>query len=418
MSLTLASITFNHDLQSSAQSALNLRRNKDFEVLLPEWPLTVGTSPTERPAAYAIADTFRQDVIVKAAISSTAAGDFEIRATGGGVLGAIAPTPLTIAANATTVVDAHLTQRRFDVVGRHDVQWQWSFRPVGPGPWIPFATTDHRIYLTLAAPAAPWTQTAGSAHLPWADLLDFACAATSGFAQNHPFSITRSLVRAINESLDLRYDIVTAGSGRYGYVRTGDLFELTEWIEYVLRNQPPAETVCDPDSGHHPLQHVVGCYDTAASLVLMATILGADLRYQFHEPFGFLHPCHPIGRAYGNNPHYYPSCVSQPPLVGVDTPRTHFVNHTYTTDPDNRVFDACLRASVSLLAYLIYLIVAFIWSIFRPDLAYEYWDRAHGTITRRTQLDYQTSFIDTSTPLEQGLAGGTPVPEVVDFATM
>jgi hypothetical protein len=110
--------------------------------------------------------------------------------------------------------------------------------------------------------------------------------------------------------------------------------------------------------------------------------------------------------------------VSQPPLVGVDTPRTHFVNHTYTTDPDNRVFDACLRASVSLLAYLIYLIVAFIWSIFRPDLAYEYWDRAHGTITRRTQLDYQTSFIDTSTPLEQGLAGRTPVPEVVDFATM
>lgn len=418
MSLTLVSITFNHDLQSSATSALNLRRNKDFEVLTPEWPLPVGSTPPERPAAYAMADTYLQDVIVSVALSSTMAGDFEIRATGGGVLGAIAPTVLNVAAGATIVVDAHLAQRRFDVVGRHDVLWQWSYRSVGAGSWTNLVTTEHRVYITLAAPKAPWTQTPASTHLPWADLLEHVSAATSGFAQNFPFAITRALVWTINELLDLRYDVVYAGSGRYGFFVTGDHFELTEWIEYVLRNQPPAETVCDPESGNHRIEHTVGCYDTAASLVLMATILGADLRYQFHEPFGMLNPCYPIGRRYGNNPHYYPSCVSQPPLVGLDTPRTHFVNHTYTTDPNDRIFDACLRASVEWFAYLIYLIVAFIWGFFRLDLAYEYWDRAHGVITKRTQQDYETSFIDTTTLLEQGLAGGMPVEQVVDFATM
>src|SRR5262245_32782725 len=114
MSLTLVSITFNHDQQSSARSALNLRLNKDFEVLLPEWPLPPGSLPAERPAAYAIEDTYRQDVIVKFAVSSTVAGNFEMRATGGGVLGAIAPIPLNVAAGATVVVDARLSQRRFD----------------------------------------------------------------------------------------------------------------------------------------------------------------------------------------------------------------------------------------------------------------------------------------------------------------
>ena len=224
---------------------------------------------------------------------------------------------------------------------------------------------------------------------------------------------------AIYDSLNLRYDVVTYGSVRYGFTVGGDQFELSEWIEHVLGNQPPSITVCDPESGMHPLEHVVACYDTAASLALMGAIVGVDLHYQLHDPFGYLNPCYPIGRPLGNNPHYFPSCISQRPLVGADTGRASFDNHTYTTDTNGLIFDACLRAEVSWFAYFIYLVVAIIWAlVLRLDLAYKYWDLAHGVVTVRSQQDYETAFIDVSALFEAAEAGGSPVTQMVDFSTM
>lgn len=419
MSLTLDSITFNHDPLSSARSALNIRRNKDFEVMLPEWPLPPGAMPRERPAAYSMSDTYKQNVIVKATVSASVAGDYEIRATGGGVLGEIETPAVSIAGGATVIVDVPLSRRRFNNVGRHDVQWQWSYRAVGAGNWTNLATTEHRIYITLAAPKAPWTQMAASPYLPWADLLDYVCLAAGGSAQNSGVAIARTLVWEIYDSLNLHYDVVTAGSVRYGFTVTGDQFQLSEWIEYALNNQPPSATVCDPESGMHPLDQTVGCYDTAASLALMCAIVGADVRYQLHEPFGYLNPCYPIGRPLANNPHYFPSCISQRPLVGGDVGRASFLNHTYTTDTNGLVFDACLRAEVSFCAYVIYMVVAIIWAlVLRLDLAYKYWDLAHGGVTLRLQQDYETTFIDVSALFEAAEAGGSPVPQMVDFSTM
>ena len=184
MSLTLDSITFNHDPLSSSRSALNIRRNKDFEVMLPEWPLPPGACRPNGLRRTRSSDTYKQNVIVKAAVSASVAGDYEIRATGGGVLGEIETTAVSIAGGATVIVDVLLSRRRFSNVGRHDVQWQWSYRAVGAGNWTNLATTEHRIYITLAAPKAPWTQTAASPYLPWADLLDYVCVTAGGWAQN------------------------------------------------------------------------------------------------------------------------------------------------------------------------------------------------------------------------------------------
>ena len=54
MSVTLQSVTFNHDPTSSRGSALNIRINGSTPAQVPEW---VNGASSTSPAAYAISDT-------------------------------------------------------------------------------------------------------------------------------------------------------------------------------------------------------------------------------------------------------------------------------------------------------------------------------------------------------------------------
>ena len=65
MPLSLATITFNHDLAGATTSALNIRKNKDFETALPEFDSAIARSAQEQCAAYAIAPTRAQAVFVR-----------------------------------------------------------------------------------------------------------------------------------------------------------------------------------------------------------------------------------------------------------------------------------------------------------------------------------------------------------------
>lgn len=57
MALQLKTITFNHDPLSASTSALNIRRNKDFEVAVPEYDAAIPRTPAESCAAYAKLET-------------------------------------------------------------------------------------------------------------------------------------------------------------------------------------------------------------------------------------------------------------------------------------------------------------------------------------------------------------------------
>src|SRR6185295_15824495 len=111
MALKLKTITFNHNPADPTVSALNIRRNKDFEVLVPEYDIANPRPAVEQCAAYAIAPTTAQAVTVALGfgLGQPAQAAFEVKASGGGVLGAIAPFPITFNNTATTAATVPLS---------------------------------------------------------------------------------------------------------------------------------------------------------------------------------------------------------------------------------------------------------------------------------------------------------------------
>jgi len=421
MALELRSITFDHDPSQSATSALNIRRNKDFEVLIPEYDVTQPRPPTQQCAAYAIDATGGQAVFVRCVFRRAPADTehWHVRATGGDVLGRLDSQAVTFPKAAVDVtVDLPLTHRTFAAVGRHLPVWHWECRPAGSPIWQPLATTFHCIYLLQSVPPAPWSQTFADRHNPWTDLLDHSCVIADGTTREMDAAIAH--VKAINSNYGLRYDIVS-GADRYGFAVSGDAFDLTDWIAFVLNGNPPGSPIFCQGTGEAYLNFdIVNCYDCAASLALMGKSVGARLDYYFHQPFGLLNFVLPIGRGKCNNPFY--GCTGNDPIRGVDdATRTGFGNHAYTKLAGQNNFDACMRQWLSCLTQIILSVVMFLlWLIIliltfgtvsRTDLL----ERAHGWLVNLQQPSYDQITIDTSTPAEAVFAGGSPVQQVLDF---
>jgi hypothetical protein len=422
MALNLKTITFNHDLASATTSALNIRKNKDFETALPEFDSAIQRTPQQQCAAYSIATTRNQAVFVRCvlAMPAGAPASVEIRATGGGVLGALDVVTVNIP-NATDVtVDFPLDHRGFAAAGRHDVTWQWEWRLAGAKAWQSLASTSHRIYLLLDVPGAPWTQTFGDKRNPWTDLLDHVCVIAAGKSTEMTASI--AMTKAIFSNYSLRYDIVS-GAPTYGFGQTTGSFKLTQWITNVLNGSPPATPVfCQGTAEQYNDNWIINCYDAGASLALMSKAVGARLDNYFHSPFGKLQFVIPIGRGRCNNPFY--GCTGNDPVRGADdATRTGFGNHAYTRSPSSNNFDACMKKYRNWLEVLILTIVYFfLWlliliisfgTVNRIDL----FDRAQGWLVNLSQSDYNATVIDTSTPAEAAsAAGATQVPCALDFS--
>jgi len=418
MSISLNTITFNHDTSSAATSSLNIRRNKDFEVPVPEYDAAIPRTPAESCAAYAKQETAAQNVFVRAVFTATGGGNphFEVQALGGGLLGALDPQPIDFTGGANTkTVDFPLTHRNFNAIARQDVTWHWQFREQGNPNWQPLVSTSHRIYIVLKMPPAPWTQALANKRNPWTDLLDFCCAIASG-KQNAP-DAAESITKNVHEAYPLRYDI-ESGNARYGFAHTGSSFQLTNWINYVLKgNAPAAPIFCNGTAEQYKDSWIVNCYDCAASAALMAKLVGADSDYYFHRPFGYLNYVEPIGRGKCNNPFY--QCQGGSPAVGPDDQRSAFGNHAYQKLNGTKNYDACMREWLSPLAkwllillWLIILIITF-GTVNAKNLLL----RAGGWLIDLTQVEYNTRTIDTSQAFEAAAAsGGTQTLQVLNFS--
>jgi hypothetical protein len=424
MAISLKTITFNHDLTSATTSALNIRKNKDFETALPEYDSAIPRAAHDQCAAYSIATSRNQAVFVRCvfAMTSGAPGSVDIRASGGGVLGALDAQTVNFAGPANVTADFPLNHRGIEAVGRHDVTWQWEWRHRGHGHghWHSLANTSHRIYLLLDLPGAPWTQVYGDKHNPWTDLLDHACTIASG--KSTEMTATIAITKAIYSNYSLRYDIQT-GAPRYGFGQTTGSFKLTQWIGNVLNGAPPATPVfCSGTAEQYNNHWIINCYDAAASLALMGKAIGSRLDYYFHGPFGYLRFVVPIGRGRCNNPFY--GCISNDPVRGADdTSRSGFGNHAYTKALATNNFDACMKRYLNWFEVLILTIVYFIvWllillfsfgTVNRIDL----FDRAQGWLVNLSQTDYNAATIDTSTATEaSAAAGGAPILCALDFS--
>lgn len=264
--LKLGAISFNHDTSSLSADAMNLRKNFTQTITAPEW--TVGkTSPTDSPAAYAIKETHGKKITIKVqfTVGSNNVTKAEVRAKGGGVLGALDPQGVNFAGGVSVpaLVSFELHHHSIGAAGikREDITWHWEYRCCGGSVWEPLQTTKHRIYVVLEEPKLPWKQQPNpNDQNPWTEALDHACVWAAG--QQSRDDAATAITKAINANLGLVYDNAS-GSSAYTTWGVVAMFELTQFLAYLTSGTG--------------LGNIVNCTDCATITTTFSNLVGCDL---------------------------------------------------------------------------------------------------------------------------------------------
>ena len=263
--LKLEAISFNHDTSSLSADAMNLRKNFTQTITAPEWTLGK-TLPTDSPAAYAIKETHGHKITIKVkfSVGSNSVTKAEVRAKGGGVLGALDPQVVNFAGGVSVPAFVSFELRHHSIaagIKREDITWNWEYRCCGGSQWEPLQTTKHRIYVVLEEPKLPWKQQPNpDDQNPWTEALDHACVWAAG-KQNRDDAAT-AITKAINANLGLVYDNAS-GSSAYTTWGVVAMFELTQFLAYL-------------NSGTG-LGNIVNCTDCATITTTFSNLVGCDL---------------------------------------------------------------------------------------------------------------------------------------------
>lgn len=398
MGLMLEQIIFNHTPMNSSISALNIRKNKLLEgVVPPEWEKGKD-DPEESPAAYAIQSiTGRPVKIVAVFDRSNLRGPVEIRALNGGVLGQLDPKSSTGTTNPShpgwVNIEFPLSHHTIQQIGIYDVQWQWQYREIPFGQWQDLTVSDHRIYVILDLPQSPWINKPGQNYNPWTDVLDVICPLVAG-KKEKKYAAARLLTELFYErgyQYDIGEDNQVAGQAAYADFSLSESWKIDP-LEFL--NQTAGKTV--------------NCYDCAAGFKALGSSLGIDLKLVYHETFGYLNYVMPIGREVCNNPAYMAGMtgVIHDPIVGPDETypgRTHFDNHAYCRYNGNN-YDLTMK-SVSppprpfiavVLNRLLYPLIRNFGRIGIDWLDFAI-DKLNGWLVDISEQDYRNKVIDTST---------------------
>lgn len=323
----LSGIKFDYDPTATATDALSLRRNHSTAVPAVQW--TKGMSKAEEsPAAYAISRTSGKTVTLQASFAvNVEATSVQVKAEGGGVLGAIDPFTVSVKEGKShpLYVTIPLNHHTLGSAGvqRQDIQWNWSYQLPG-GSWAPLATTSHRIYVLLATPTGPWQQppSAVAAQLPWTEVLDFSCQWAAGATD--AAAAEAAVTRAVNGAIGLRYD-TKAGASKYtvgsGYENA---FLCTQFLSFLRGG-----------AGQGP---VVNCTDCASIVTAFANSVGCDLHasLMYPDPPGAGFACNMI-KAIGYTDWAFPFGTTS---GGFSYHEVAWTGAGSYTDP---LYDACLQ---------------------------------------------------------------------------
>ncbi|HET8921856.1 MAG TPA: hypothetical protein VFN26_02550 [Candidatus Acidoferrum sp.] len=405
-------IKFNYDESSLSNDAFNIRIDQLHDVPVPEWDQSK-FRPEESPAAYAIKETAGHTVYIQCRFEmdpASAAATATVKATGGGILGAIDPITVNFVNGVShdashpgnqEYVQIPLRHRKFSAITREDISWEWLYKCPHSHVWHPMdIRTHHRIYVVLEQPPLPWSQTDAQRY-PWTSALDYAIVSANTRGLSDAREAAARVVQHVNGE-PLQYDIWGGRPFYYAGGFGGGTFMIAAWLAGFI-NGP-----------------IVNCYDCASAVTTFSNVLGCHLTYQFHGPFGYLDPVYPIGRGLCNNPFYgLRAAPYNVPLVGVDDAgRTSFGNHAYSKQAGNN-YDACMRGApgcATALAYYILGLLILILSLgAAATLAHLLFMRAAGFLVDLSQPDYESITLDTSTPAEALRDGGAPVPEALSI---
>jgi hypothetical protein len=216
--MELTEIKFNYSQGTGAVNALCIRQNFTTGVAVPEW-VKGSTSPKSSPVAYSITAVAGKIITIQASFATEVPVTVDVRADGGGVLGAIDPTTINIIEGASVpqFVTLSLAHHQIGPSGilKQDIQWDWLYKATD-GTWVSMGSSSHRIYVVLDTPYLPWSQPPATAasvtQLPWVDALDHACVWAEG--KLNLLDAATAVTQAVNSNLGLTYD-VSHGASKY-----------------------------------------------------------------------------------------------------------------------------------------------------------------------------------------------------------
>jgi hypothetical protein len=328
MIIRLERVTFNHDPADCSVDAFNIRVDHDTKAK--DW---VHGATTPSPAAYALAATVANTLTIQAQFSfsgGTPGPSVSVRAqpvsADDAPLGSVLSAPVVVpAAGATTAPVAFTLEDpgfRTTGAGRYPMSWQWQVQLTQNGAWLDFDRSDHVIYVTLAVPAAPWTQSTGASHQvlwPWTRVLDWACVWAKGVKRSSTSAgKAAGLVETNLYALGSRASSPLVYSEDASFSSQG-VFFCSEFLESLEGLGPSGSPV------------IVNCTDCASALVVFANAFGCDL--------GILSVTRTDDSTFKTNP-IVP--------IGTDSPdQPEWGVHTFAVRPaasrsSRHVHDACL----------------------------------------------------------------------------
>ena len=273
----LESIFFNHDSSNHIADAIDVRKNFEEKIHVPEWK----KGAKSYPATYIKNKSVNVRAIFSAAPKVTIA---EIEAFKGfGSLGDLKLFPVSFKIDKKSG-NLNLGEAYFQV--RHPTpneikvffqEWVWYLRYVFPRNYSEdshIGNSRNKIFVILAAPQNPWGTSIHSQ--PWTDVLDLVCAWTHG--ETNPEGAAAEITHHIHHNIGGYYD----GSSFYTQEENGmttGAFYLTRFLKSI------------------PYVDKVDCRDTAKALVTFANVIGCDLNFRKSSGFGsLLHEIKLIGR--------------------------------------------------------------------------------------------------------------------------
>lgn len=260
----LEEIYFNFDDRRHCCDAMNIRKNREMDVHVPEWK--------RGEASYPAAFLKNRFITVKAVFSAAPCiTKVHVYAnTTHGDLGNIIQSTVEFGEDARPKVTFSVSGTTPNDIRMFYQQWQWYYRDVNliTTPEVQIGSSRNKIFIVLSHPQCPWTINGQTE--PWTDVLDQVCrqadkeTTTEGAAEK----ITYYLYRDVGGS----YDDSAKKHHYTGSSTTGD-FYLTDFLDNI------------------PHVNLVNCHDMGKALVTFSNILGCNLSYRRSYPFGDILYC-------------------------------------------------------------------------------------------------------------------------------
>ena len=254
----------------------------------------------------------------------------------GGPFGGIEATNVAFAGGESGFVRLSAAGTTGNLLNRTQYNLQWKASALNNDAFSGHRfqwSLDHVLYAIFGEPLLPWKSNPyGDDQNAWTNALEFAIAKTGAKGKATETNALAAITQHLFSGHGLRYASAYGGIPGYMSGKSSGSFALSSYMDksgpiIVPRIKRAA--------------NVVNCYDQAAGVLVLGSVVGIKQAYVFMEPFGYLNEIDLIGIGPCNNP-FFPESSPYLACCGENdtTIREPFGNHAFVSC-EGLVFDAC-----------------------------------------------------------------------------